>query len=88
MKFFCGIATRLIFYLQEIFETYKTALCCFLDAEYHYRGSDQQTGETWNVSLSKQIALEEKIWLKDEKKQLLGPFPPEKLKKNTMYLIF
>ena len=69
---------RLIFYLQEIFETYKTVLCCFLDAEYNYRGSDWRIGETWNVSRSKQIAFEEKIWLNNEKKRLLGPFPPQK----------
>ena len=37
---------RLIFHLQEIFETDKTALCCFLDAEYHYWGRDWRTGET------------------------------------------
>ena len=83
----CDYHKRLIFHLQEIFETDKTALCCFLDAEYHYRGRDWQTGETWNFPLSEQIEFEEKIWLDNEKKTTAGTIPTRKIKK-AMYLIF
>ena len=79
MKFFRGITTKDLFFIYKKFLKHtKQLFACFLDAEYNYRGSDWRTGETWNVSLSKQIAFEEKIWLNNEKKQLLGPFPPEK----------
>ena len=65
---------RLIFHLQAIFETDKTALCCFLDTEYRYGSRHWQIGETWNVPLSEQIEFG---WAM-KKKQLLGPFLPEK----------
>ena len=69
---------KLIFHLQEIFDTDKSALCCFLDDKFYYRGRDWRTEETWSVSLSKQIDYQEKIKKDKARKKVLGPFPSEK----------
>ena len=79
---------RLIFHLQAIFETDKTALCCFLDTEYRYGSRHWQIGETWNVPLSEQIEFEEKIWLGNEKKTTAGTIPTRKIKKSNVFNIF
>ena len=49
-KFLWDYHNKFIFHLQQIFEMDKSALCCFLDNEFHYRGRDWYTGKTWNVS--------------------------------------
>ena len=59
--------SKFVFHLQEIFDTDKSALCCFLGDEFYYHGRDWRTGETWSISLSKQIDYQEKI-KKDEAK--------------------
>ena len=70
--------SKLVFHLQEIFDTDKSALCCFLDDEFYYRGRDWRAEETWSISLSKQIDYQEKIKKDEAKKKVLGRFPPEK----------
>lgn len=43
---------QLAFNLNQVFCADKSALCCFLDDEFHYRGRDWRSGETWSVSQS------------------------------------
>ena len=69
---------KLFFHLQQIFDTDKTALCCFLDNEFHCRDRDWYTGETWSVSQSESIAYSEKLKMDGLKKKRLGPFLPDK----------
>lgn len=52
---------KLVFQLQEIFEMYKSALCCFLDNETQSTCRDWYMGETWSISLRDQIDYEEKF---------------------------
>ena len=59
---------KLFFHLQQIFHPDKTALCCFLDDEFHYRGRNWYTGETWSVSQSESIAYSKKLKLDELKK--------------------
>ena len=63
----------------------KSALCCFLGNEFHYRGRDWYTGETWNVSLSKQIEYQEKLKM-DEEKKGVGALSSRKKGIKKMYI--
>lgn len=65
---------KLLFHLQEIFDVDKTALDCFLDSEFQYKGRDWYRGKTWYVSLSEEIDYEEKLnWMR-RKKRCWGSF--------------
>ena len=63
-------------HLMELFDTNKCALCCFLDEEYHHKGRDRCTSETWDVPLSEQMRSEEDIKINKIKKK-------KKQKKNN-----
>ena len=56
-------------HLMELFDTNKSALCCFLDEEYHHKGRDRCTGETWDVPLSEQKRYEEDIKINQMKQK-------------------
>ena len=53
-------------------------MVCFLDDEFHNRGRDWYTGETWSVFQNELIAYSEKLKMDGLKKKRLGPFLPEK----------
>ena len=73
-------------HLMELFDTNKTALCCFLDEEYHHKGRDRCTGETWDVPLSEQMRYEEDIKINQMKqKKTIEPFPPATDEKNSLF---
>ena len=71
---------KLYHHSMELFDTNKSAVCSFLDSEYHYGGRDWHTGETWSVPLSEQMRYEENIKInqmkKKKKKTQLGLFLP------------
>ena len=37
--------SKLDFHPQQVFDIDKTALCCFLDDDFYYTGTDWHTGE-------------------------------------------
>lgn len=52
--------SKLNFHLQQVFDTDKTALCCFLDDDFYYTGRDWHTGEIWRVSQTELIEYSKK----------------------------
>ena len=79
---------KLFFLLQQIFDADKTALCCFLDDKFHYRGRDWYTGKTWSVSRSESIAYSKKLKM-DELKKIGWSFSSrKKIKKYRLQNIY
>ena len=72
--FLCEYYRKLFFHLQQIFDTCKTLLCCFLDDEFHYRGRDWYKRKTWSVSQSESIAYSEKLKMNEINKSDWVPF--------------
>ena len=79
--------SKLVFHLQQVFDTDKTALCCFLDDEFHYRGRGWDTEETWSVSQIESIVYSEKLKMNELKKSA-SVFLFQKKSKKTVYKIY
>ena len=74
MLFFGNIMVDLLSTFQ-VFSADKSALCCFLNDEFHYQGRDWRSGETCSVSKTESIDYTEKLKL-DELKKIPVTIPP------------